>query len=173
MANILWLDMEMTGLEVENERIIEVAAIVTDWNFETLATYEAVVQQPQEFIDRMDDWNKTHHGASGLIAKIPNGKSILAVEDELLDLLSKHFTEPILLAGNSIGQDRLFINSYMPALAAKLHYRMLDVTSWKLVFQNKYKLHHAKKGSHRALSDIEESISELKYYLSHISAAAK
>lgn len=163
---LLWLDMEMTGLDVEKEVPIEVACIVTDWNFNVLTHYHAIIYQAQEYLDRMDDWNKSHHGSSGLLAQIPHGKTMEVVEKELCELVNLHFAgEKVILAGNSIGQDRLFINKYMKTFASLLHYRMLDVTSWKLVFNNHYNVKFPKKQSHRALDDVQESIEELKFYM--------
>ncbi len=166
---LLWLDMEMTGLDVDKEVIIEVAAIVTDLDCKELDTYHAVVKQPQEFLDRMDSWNTEHHGESGLTALVPSGKEPSLVEHELLALISKHFgnsnkDRPI-LAGNSIGQDRLFINKYMKSLGTALHYRMLDVSSFKIVFSEMFKIKYEKENTHRALDDVRESIAELKFYL--------
>lgn len=164
--------MEMTGLDVEKEVIIEVAAIVTDLDFKELDTYHAVVKQPQKYIDGMDAWNTEHHGASGLTAAIPTGKEQDVVENELLALISKHFgnnnKERPIIAGNSISQDRLFIAKHMHSLNAALHYRMLDVSSWKIIFAEKYNLKYEKQNTHRALDDIRESIAELKYYLGKI-----
>ncbi len=171
MQKLLWVDLEMTGLNVETEVIIEVAAIVTDLDFNELACFETAVKQPQSYLDNMDAWNTEHHGASGLTAKVPHGMSPEKVEDELIKLIQIHFPDPKdrpVLAGNSIGQDRVFINKHMPRLAALLHYRMLDVSSWKIIFNNKYNFKHDKQGKHRALDDIRESISELKAYLKFI-----
>lgn len=169
MEKLLWLDLEMTGLDVNKEVIIEAAAAVTDWDFRRLGDYHAVVRQPQEFLDRMDDWNKSHHGESGLTALVPKGKEPAVVESELLELCERHFgKDPVVLAGNSIFQDRIFISKYWPRLTARLHYRMLDVTAWKIVMQTKYNLRFEKRNSHRAVDDIQESINELTFYLSHI-----
>lgn len=170
MERMFWVDMEMTGLDVDKEVIIEVAGIVTDLKLETIDTYHAVVKQPQEYLDRMDEWNRTHHGKSGLLDLIPNGKDPSVVEDELLSFLDKNFKgDRAVLAGNSIYQDRLFINKYFLRLADKLHYRMMDVTSFKLIFNYMYQISYAKKTSqHRALDDIQESINELRKYLSYI-----
>ena len=171
MFKLLWVDLEMTGLDVEKEVIIEVAAVVTSTALEPLDQYHAVVKQPQTYIDKMDDWNRTHHRDSGLTALIPTGKQPEQVESELLDFLKKHF-EPkvkIILAGNSIGQDRLFINKYFKRLNERLHYRMLDVTAFKVLFNNFYQISYSKKESrHRAVGDIIESINELKRYTSFI-----
>jgi oligoribonuclease len=165
----LWLDMEMTGLDVSKERIIEVAAIVTDNEFHPLEEYESVVYQPPIFIENMDQWNTEHHTRSGLVAKIPDAPRQDDVEGQLCELVRRHFPkEPAILCGNSIGQDRKFIDLYMPKFSQLLHYRMLDVTSWKIIMENKYGMKVEKKDSHRALDDIQESIGELKEYLKHI-----
>ncbi len=169
MEKLLWLDLEMTGLDIEKEVIIETGAIVTNWDFQRLDEYHSVVQQPQEFLDRMDDWNKKHHGESGLTALVPTGKVPELVEQDLIRLIDKHFgKDPAILAGNSISQDRLFVNKYWPKLASRLHYRMLDVTSWKIVMQSKYGVKFAKNNTHRAVDDIQESINELASYLKFI-----
>ena len=173
VQRLLWLDLEMTGLDVRKEVIIEVAAIVTDISFNTLGSYHCVVQQASHYLEAMDDWNKKHHGASGLIAKVPNGKLPSVVETDLLNLVAEHFgsgkdAEKPILAGNSIGQDRLFVDAQLPRFAQKLHYRMLDVSSWKIIFNNKLGLKYQKSSQHRALDDIQESIAELKFYLSHL-----
>jgi oligoribonuclease len=162
----LWVDMEMSGLEVARCRILEVAAVVTDGAYQPLETYEAIVFQPPEVLDAMDAWCKENHGKSGLTAAVAQGKPEAQVEQELLALVNRHFlpAEKPILAGNSIGQDRKFIDTYMPALAGRLHYRMLDVTSFKIVFGSRFGIEFQKKGSHRALGDILESIAELKHY---------
>ena len=169
MEKLLWIDMEMTGLDVEKEVIIEVAAVVTDLQLQELDRYHSVVKQPTEYLATMDDWNQKHHKDSGLLDLIPSGKSPNLVENDLLLILDTHFqNERVVLAGNSIGQDRLFINKYLPQFASRLHYRMLDVTSYKIMFQNRFKITYEKKNSHRAVDDILESINELNHYLSHI-----
>ena len=170
MSKFLWLDLEMSGLQVASNVIIEAAAIVTNDKWEQLATYHSVVRQPQFYIDRMDEWNRTHHTKSGLIEQIPRGKPPELVEEELMTLIDQHFSEtdkPI-LAGNSIHLDRNFIDFHWPRLAERLHYRMLDVTSWKLVLKSIFGVEYEKGDSHRALDDIQESINELKTYLSYI-----
>ncbi len=168
--NYLWIDMEMSGLEVEKCRILEVAAIVTDKDFKHLETYEAIVFQAPEVLAAMDAWCTKQHGESGLTAAVANGKPEAQVEQELVALVNRHFSlgERPVLCGNSIGQDRKFIDAYMPTLAKRLHYRMLDVTSFKIVLQDKYGIEFKKKDSHRALGDIEESIAELSHYLSFV-----
>lgn len=163
--------MEMTGLDVEKEVIIEVAGVVTSTKLEPLDQYHAIVHQPQEYLERMDEWNKKHHKESGLVDLIPSGKPAEVVESEMLAFIEKNFgsKERVILAGNSIGQDRLFINKYFKKIAGRLHYRMLDVSSFKIVFNNFYQISYAKpQARHRAIGDIEESINEFKKYLSFI-----
>ncbi len=169
MERILWVDLEMTGLDVNKEVIIEAAAIVTDLKFNEVSTYHTVIKQPQKYLDGMDDWNQKHHRESGLYDLIPSGRSPDLVEQDLIELLDQHFmNEKAVLAGNSIAQDRLFLDRHMPKFASRLHYRLLDVTSFKVVFNNIYGLKYEKKNAHRALDDIHESISELKFYLSFV-----
>lgn len=162
--------MEMSGLEVSQCRILEVAAIVTDKDLKPLETYEAIVFQETAVLAAMDAWCTENHGKSGLTAAVATGKQESLVESELLALVNRHFKpedRPI-LCGNSIGQDRKFIDAYMPALAKRLHYRMLDVTSLKIVFESSFGIAFKKKDAHRALGDIEESIAELKHYLGFV-----
>ncbi len=167
--------MEMTGLDVNKEVIIEVAAIVTDWNFKELDTFEAIVKQPQNYLDNMDAWNTEHHGASGLTAKVPSGMEPTAVEHHLVQLATKHFPDqkdkPV-LCGNSIAQDRLFIDKYFKNFSKLLHYRVLDVTSWKLLMFHKYNITYNKNNNHRALDDVRESIQELQFYTQFINPQA-
>ena len=166
---LLWVDMEMTGLEPTTERIIEVAAIITDMSLEPIADYHSVVFQSQDFLDRMDDWNQKTHRASGLVDLIPSGKSQNQVDNELSDWVSAHFpNERAVLAGNSIHQDRKFIDLYMPKLSAFLHYRMVDVSAFKIMFKEKFGVQFEKGTNHRALDDIHASIAELKHYLSFV-----
>jgi len=166
---LLWIDMEMTGLNPEKEVIIEVAAIITDFNLREIATYHAVVKQPQSYLDGMDEWNTTHHGDSGLTAQVPNGRQPSLVEDDLLALVDKVMgSEPAIIAGNSIGQDRAFINRHFTRLAARLHYRMLDVTAWKIMMNDRFGVKYKKKGAHRAIDDIRESLAEMQLYLDQV-----
>jgi oligoribonuclease len=166
----LWVDLEMSGLDVSSCRILEVAAVVTDANFKSLEEYQAVVFQPQAVLDAMDAWCTENHGKSGLTAAVAKGKLETLVEKEFLALIDRHFSakEKPILCGNSIGQDRKFIDAYMKTLSQRLHYRMLDVTSYKVVFQEKFKILYHKKGTHRALDDIHESIAELSHYLDFV-----
>ena len=168
---LFWIDMEMTGLDVTKEVIIEVAAIVTDFDFRELDSFETVVKQDQKYLDAMDEWNQEHHTKSGLVKKVPQGMEPYLVEHYLIELARKHFPDPQskpMLAGNSISQDRMFIEKYFENFAELLHYRMLDVSSWKIIFQKKFNYNFQKSNQHRALDDIRESISELRNYMSYL-----
>lgn len=170
MQKIFWADLEMTGLDVVENKIIECAGIVTDLAMNTLDSFETVVFQPPEELAKMDEWNVRTHGESGLLARIPQGKPLDVVEEEVLVFLKQHFSEddrPV-LAGNSIHQDRKFIDRYMPRLSEFLHYRMIDVSAFKQIFNHLYGIKMAKSERHRALEDITESIAELQYYLRYI-----
>lgn len=175
-ATLLWVDLEMTGLDPDEDRIMEVAAIATDWDFTEVATYEAVVKVgPRLVEERMnvqrDFWDANPEARDGLIKQnIEQGRSARTVENELLDFIEQYFdtAEPILLAGSSIHQDRRFVRNEWPRLDEKLHYRMLDVSAWKVVFNGKYKKAFAKPKAHRAFDDIRGSIMELKYYLGKV-----
>ncbi len=168
-ATLLWIDLEMTGLEPDHDRIVELAAIITDWEFNEVASLEIVVKQDQDLLDSMPSEVQKMHNASGLINKIPHGVSEVKAEKELLAFLAKYFDKsPILLAGNSIHQDRRFIRRYWPTVEKRLHYRMLDVSSWKVVFMQKYGVKVAKRNAHRALDDIRGSIEEMQAYLKYV-----
>lgn len=176
-AKLLWIDLEMTGLDPVEDRILEVAAIVTDWDFKEIATYEAAVRvEPELFARRIeaapDFWNKFPEVRDALTKQNDSdtAKSGHVVEDELLHFIDEHFEAdvPVLLAGNSIHQDRKFIVSEWKQLDTRLHYRMLDVSAWKVVFDGKYGKRFAKPEVHRALDDIRGSIMELKYYLGKV-----
>lgn len=170
MQKLLWVDMEMTGLYPDQHKILEVAAVVTDLDLTTLGSYDSVVHQTSEVLASMDDWCKKTHGESGLTMKVPHGKPIDQVEQEVLKFISNHYKakESVILAGNSIHQDRKFIERYMPKLDQRLHYRMVDVSSFKQIFREKYGFKVEKKNGHRAVDDIAESIAELKLYLQFI-----
>lgn len=171
-TRLLWIDLEMTGLNPLKDRIIEVGVIVTDWNFNELAVFETVIHQPSRIMAKMDEWNTTQHGKSGLTTKVKESRiSEKSAEREVISIVKEHFPKdvPILLAGNSIHMDRRFIIARWPKLDALLHYRMLDVSAWKVVFEGKFGKKFAKPDSHRALEDIRGSIEELRYYLANIS----
>ena len=172
MTKIFWMDLEMTGLDPEKEVIIEVAAIITDLSFVELDQYHAVVKQPQSFLDQMDEWNTKTHKQTGLFDKVLTGHPPQQVEKDLICLSEKHFKKKeAILAGNSIHQDRVFLNKHFPHFSQTLNYRMLDITSWKLIFQSKFGQIFNKKNTHKALDDIRESISELKFYLQNFSSS--
>ncbi|MEN9723396.1 MAG: hypothetical protein RJB38_1382 [Pseudomonadota bacterium] len=167
---LLWIDLEMTGLNDEKDQILEVAAIVTTVDLQPLEEFHRVVYQPPEVLAAMNDWCKKTHGESGLTAACATGTPLQQVEGDLLALLDRHYSSkdrPV-LCGNSIGNDRRFIDRYCPDFAKRLHYRMIDVSSFKEVFRDRWNVEFKKKNSHRAIDDIFESIHELAYYLSFI-----
>ena len=168
--NLVWLDMEMTGLDPDRDRIIEIAIVVTDAQLNTVSQAPVlVVHQPDSILDAMDDWNKSTHARSGLIDKVKASTlGERAVEDQLLAFLAQHVpgkTSP--MCGNSICQDRRFLARRMPRLEAYFHYRNLDVSTLKELAR-RWKPEVAKglvkQGKHEALADIHESINELRYY---------
>ncbi len=175
-AKILWMDLEMTGLDPIEDRILEVAVIATDWDFNEIATYEGIVKVGPRLVERrlkvgQAFWDAHPEARDGLVQQnLTLGRSGRVIEDELLAFIDEYFDDekPVLLAGNSIHQDRRFIVNEWPRLDGRLHYRMLDVTAWKVVMEGKYKKRFAKPEEHRALGDIRGSIMELKYYLGKV-----
>ena len=172
---VLWLDLEMTGLLAEKDLILEVAAIVTDWDFKEIATYQGIIKNNKSILDKRltanaSFWDLNTNARDGLIKQNNDGKSLKKIENEILSFINKYFKSgvPVLLAGNSIHIDRQFIISKLPKFNERLHYRMLDVSAWKVVFDGKFKIKFAKPDAHRALDDIRGSIEELKYYLKKI-----
>ncbi|MBA3996696.1 MAG: oligoribonuclease [Candidatus Accumulibacter sp.] len=171
--HLVWLDMEMTGLEPENERIIELAMVVTDSNLVTIAESPVwVVHQSDAQLDAMDDWNKATHGRSGLIEKVrASTLDEAAVEAAALAFMQEYVPQRATpMCGNSIGQDRRFMVRYMPQLEAWFHYRNLDVSTLKELcrrWKPEVAKGFVKKADHTALADIRESIEELKYYREH------
>lgn len=170
---ILWVDLEMTGLDPIEDRILEVAAIVTDWDFNEIATYEAVQKVDADLIkERMvgEFWDEFSGVRDVLVAQNNSGKPSKTVEEELLKFIDEQIGDEgkVLLAGNSIHQDRRFITNEWKLLDDRLHYRMLDVSAWKVVFDGKFKKKFAKPEAHRALDDIRGSIEELQYYLKKV-----
>ena len=169
-SNLVWMDLEMTGLDPDRHAICEIATIITNSDLETIAEGPClVIHLDEETLEKMDPWCVEHHGKSGLTAKIK--ASEIANDDaerQTLAFLKEHVAEgKAPLCGNSIWQDRRFLERYMPTLEAYLHYRMIDVSSIKECvkrwYSNKY-LPPPKNNTHRALDDIYESIEELKYY---------
>lgn len=170
MKHLLWLDLEMSGLDVDACRILEVAAIVTDLSLDEVAEFHRIVYQPPGVLESMGEWCRKQHGLSGLTKAVPNGSPDEVVETALVEFVQAHWgrRERIVLCGNTISTDRRFIDRYWPKVAERLHYRMVDVSSFKVILNAKYGVSFEKKGGHRALDDIRESIAELKHYLSLI-----
>lgn len=190
-GKLLWVDLEMTGLRPLKDKIVEVAAIVTDFNFNEIAAYESGVKHPEKLLRKLTGESVWHQAQPAYTEKMIqaslNGKTSRVVQTELIRLVQQHIglsQEPesyphfpgsleargeVYLAGNSIGTDRAFIDAQWHDFARILHYRMLDVSAFKLWMLEKKGLEkHIKKTNHRALEDIRESISEMKYYAEHM-----
>ncbi len=169
IGSFFWLDLEMTGLNPIDDRILESAYIITDKTLREITMGDTAVYQTPEVLAGMNDWCQKTHRESGLVDRVPGGISEAALDEALLEVVNLHFgEEPVILAGNSIGQDRKFVDKYLPKFAARLHYRMLDVSSFKVVYQTCYTQRFEKQNTHRALDDIRESIAELRHYMSFI-----
>lgn len=170
-TKLLWVDLEMTGLNPTKDVILEVAAEVTDFNFKTLGSYEARVKHDKQkavALFQQNIWyrDKFPENRDDFLKTMESAKPSEQVEAELVDFTTQHFgNEPAILAGNSIHNDRTFIKFWWPAFDLKLHYRMLDVTSWKIIMETKYGVTFDKKDVHRAFDDIQASIAELQFYL--------
>jgi oligoribonuclease len=168
--NLIWIDMEMTGLTPDSDRIIEMAMLITDPDLNLLAEGPVlVIHQPDEVLDAMDSWNKGTHKKSGLIDKVRASRLAEAeAEAQAVQFLRQHVpanTSP--MCGNSICQDRRFLARWMPKLESYFHYRNLDVSTLKELVRRwkpEAAKGFAKEGKHEALADILESIEELKYY---------
>jgi len=169
-AKLLWVDLEMTGLNPKEDVLLEVGVEITDFNFKTLETYETRIRQDRDVVvERMQAniwWRDFPANRDEFINKLDEGKPLATVEQEMIELVSRHWSnEMAVLAGNSIYNDRLFIKQWMPALDLKLHYRMLDVSSLKILMQGKYGVVFEKQEVHRAFDDIQASIAELQHYI--------
>ncbi len=168
--NLVWMDLEMTGLDPEKERIIEIATIITDSSLAILAEGPVIyVKQAPALLEGMDEWNTEHHTASGLVDLVrTEGVSEAEAEAKTLAFIASWVGEGLSpLCGNSIGQDRRFLVKYMPKLERYLHYRNLDVSTIKeLAFRWRPDISEGvvKKGAHRAIDDVKDSIDELKHY---------
>ena len=171
--NLIWIDLEMTGLSPEHDRIIEIATVVTDKDLNVLGEGPVyAINQPQAMLDGMDEWNTRQHGKSGLTARVQNSTTTeVEAETRTIEFLSK-FLDPRQspMCGNSICQDRRFLARYMPNLEEFFHYRNLDVSTLKELarrWNQKASEGLVKSGKHLALADIHESIDELKHYRTH------
>ncbi|MFA5257229.1 MAG: oligoribonuclease [Opitutales bacterium] len=166
---LFWLDLEMSGLNPVQDRILEAAAIVSSARLEELERFDTPVYQSPEVLAGMNPWCRQHHGASGLTARVSKGMNEEALDSALCDLADRYFqNNPVVLAGNSIAQDRRFVEVWLPRFSQRLHYRMLDVSSFKLVFMNLFDVSFRKDNAHRALDDILESMAEMRYYIAAI-----
>ncbi|UAA38737.1 oligoribonuclease [Paraneptunicella aestuarii] len=172
--NLVWIDMEMSGLNPDTDKVLEIASIVTDAQLNILAEGPVIaVHQGDDVLDSMDEWNTNTHGNSGLIARCKaSSVNEDAAVQQTLDFLKQYVPVGVVpLCGNSIGQDRRFMVRHMPELDEFFHYRMIDVSTVKeLVRRWKPEIldGFTKKGSHQALDDIRESIMELDYYRKHV-----
>lgn len=169
-SNLIWIDLEMSGLNPETCHILEIATLVTDKDLNIVAEGPSlVVHQPDEVLDAMDEWCTTHHGESGLTAKVKSSEISLAdAESQTLEFIKEWVEEGASpLCGNTIWQDRRFLIKYMPTIDAFCHYRNIDVSTLKELARRWNpellgQIH--KKGSHRAMDDIIESVEELRFY---------
>lgn len=173
VQNLIWIDLEMTGLNPETDLIIEIATVITDKNLNILAEGPALaVHQSDEALAAMDDWNQKHHGESGLIDRVKASNVFDADAERMTIEFLQHWvpegTSP--MCGNTIGQDRRFLVKYMPKLEAYFHYRSIDVSTLKELaarWSPGLKDGFRKQTKHEALADIHESIEELRYYREH------
>jgi oligoribonuclease len=172
-SNLIWIDLEMTGLDTQNDQIIEIATVVTDANLTVLAEGPVIaIHQSQQILDRMDQWNQRQHGDSGLIERVRvSAYNEAKAEAETIDFLRHYVPEGVSpMCGNSICQDRRFLARTMPHLEDYFHYRNLDVSTlkelanrWAPSLMDGFK----KAGRHLALDDIRDSIAELRFYRDH------
>jgi oligoribonuclease len=173
-SNLIWIDMEMSGLNPETDRVLEVAIVITDSTPELNTIAEApvlVVHQSDDVLARMDEWNRSTHGKSGLVDRVKLSRlSEAEVEDRMLAFLALHVPKGVSpMCGNSVHQDRRFLSRYMPRLEEYFLYRNLDVSTLKELWRRWKRIAPglAKHGKHEALADIHESIEELRYYREH------
>ena len=167
--NLIWIDLEMTGLDPDKEKIIEIATLITDSDLNVISEGpNLIISQPKKVLDEMDDWNQNQHGSTGLIDEVMKSDITEQVaEIETLEFVSKYVGEKASpMCGNTVSHDRRFLSKYMPRLEAYFNYRHIDVSSFKEVavrWMNEAQTYE-KKGSHRALGDIKESVEELRFY---------
>jgi oligoribonuclease len=168
---LVWIDCEMTGLDLHADALIEVAALVTDFELNVLGEgIDVIIKPPAEALEQMDEFVRNMHTESGLLAVLDDGVSLQAAEQQVLDYIRSHCAEGSRppLAGNTVATDRAFLARDMTSLESFLHYRIVDVSSIKELSRRWYPRTYfnapAKSGNHRALADIQESIEELRYY---------
>jgi len=172
--NLIWIDMEMSGLNPDTDRILEIALVVTDPRLETVAEAPVlVVHQPAAVLDAMDEWNKSTHARTGLVERVrASTLSEAEAEARMLAFLLEHVPAGVSpMCGNSVHQDRRFLSRYMPRLEAHFLYRNLDVSTLKELakrWKPEIMAGLTKHGKHEALADIHESIEELRYYREHL-----
>ncbi len=176
--HLIWIDLEMTGLDPDTDSIIEIATLVTDKELVVIAEGpELAIHQPDAVLARMDEWNQRQHGGSGLLQRVRDSRvSVLEAQQRTLDFLARHVPARVApMCGNSICQDRRFLARSMPELERHFHYRNLDVSTLKELAARWYpavKSGFNKGGAHRALADIHESIAELRHYRATMFIAA-
>jgi len=176
---LVWIDCEMTGLDVDRDGLCEIAVIITDFDLTPVHPgFEIVINPGSAALSHMNDFVRGMHTESGLLPRIESGVEVGAAEAAVIDYLAQHIPSgrKPLVAGNTIGMDRRFISKYMPTLDAKLHYRSVDVSTIKELARQWYPAAYfgapAKRGGHRALADIAESIQELAYFRAAVLVAA-
>ncbi len=172
-AKLLWVDLEMTGLDPTKDRILELAAIASGWDLTPVAELTAVVKVPETLMKRRmvgEFWEKNAESREALMAQNAQGINPQEAERRLLDFIDRNFGKEVILAGNSIHQDRKFIDREWPEVAKRLHYRMLDVSAWKVYFENARGEKFLKREAHRALDDIQGSMEELRWYVGKLAA---
>ncbi|KAG0774710.1 hypothetical protein G6F22_013851 [Rhizopus arrhizus] len=171
---LVWIDCEMTGLDIKEDHLIEIAVLITDGDLNIVAKGpELVIYQPKEIMDSMNEWCTEHHGKSGLTQKVLESKiTTKEAERQVFEFLQQHIPKGVApLAGNSVHADKVFLNKEMPSIVDYLHYRIVDVSTVKELAKRWYPniaSKVVKKSTHRALDDIIESIEELKYYQKHV-----
>lgn len=174
--NLIWIDLEMTGLDTTSDAIIEIATIVTDGDLNVVAEGPIIaIHQPDELLDGMDDWNTKQHGGSGLTERVKNSEfTVEQAEQQTLEFLKQHVPAGVSpMCGNSICQDRRFMARLMPELEAFFHYRNLDVSTLKELAKRwapKVEKSFKKNSSHLAMDDVRDSIRELQHYREHLMA---
>lgn len=172
--NLFWLDFEMTGLSPKKDKILDVAAVITDYDFNILETYDSAVLHDKSIVNQMDDFVLNMHTTSGLLDRLSEGKPLETIEAELQSMLFRHFpnyeSEKVIMAGNTIQIDRDFLLEHMKILGELIHYRVVDVSTLRMIYMCKYNKVYQKDPSkhHMAVEDILSSIEELKYYLAFV-----